>query len=97
VAGPDEAVQAPSTSAKNGSLRSPANSRIRPARTGFAVPSKLTGISAASTSPAGSRWRASAPVAYQTVPVCLPFSYSENSNVNATSAWWSPSVSMLIR
>ena len=51
----------------------------------------------ASTSPAGSGWRACAPVAYQAVPVCLPFSYSENMNVNATSAWLSPSVSMLIR
>ena len=38
-----------------------------------------------------------APVAYQAVPVCLPFSYSEKVNVNATSAWLSPSVSMLIR
>ena len=46
---------------------------------------------------AGSGWRAWAPVAYQAVPVCLPFSYSENTNVNATSAWLSPSVSMLIR
>ena len=36
--------RAPSTSAKNGSLRSPANSRIRPAWTGRAVPSKLTGM-----------------------------------------------------
>jgi hypothetical protein len=36
---------APSTSAKNGSLRSPVNSRIRPAWTGCAVPSKLTGMS----------------------------------------------------
>ena len=35
---------APSTSAKNGSLRSPVNSRIRPACTGWAVPSKLTGM-----------------------------------------------------
>ena len=50
-----------------------------------------------STSPAGSGWRACAPVAYQAVPVCLPFSYSEKVNVNATSAWLSPSVSMLIR
>ena len=64
--------RAPSTSAKNGSLRSPANSRIRPAWTGCAVPSKLTGISLLSTSPAGSGWRACAPVAYQAVPVCLP-------------------------
>ena len=40
----------------------------------------------------GSGWRAWAPVAYQAVPVCLPFSYSENTNVNATSAWLSPSV-----
>ncbi len=89
--------RAPSTSAKNGSLRSPANSRIRPAWTGCAVPSKLTGIDSASTSPAGSGWRAWAPVAYLAVPVCLPFSYSEKMNVNATSAWSSPSVSMLIR
>jgi len=35
--------RAPSTSAKNGSLRNPVNSRTRPARTGRAVPSKLTG------------------------------------------------------
>ena len=61
------------------------------------MPSKLTGMSAASTSPAGSGWRACAPVAYHAVPVCLPFSYSEKVNVNATSAWLSPSVSMLIR
>ena len=89
--------RAPSTSAKNGSLRSPAHSRIRPAWTGRAVPSKLTGMSEASTSPAGSSWRACAPVAYLAVPVCVPFWYSENMNVNATSAWLSPSVSMLIR
>ncbi len=89
--------RAPSTSAKNGSLRSPAHSRIRPAWTGRAVPSKLTGKSRASTSPAGSGWRAWAPVAYQAVPVCLPFSYSEKVKVNAMSAWLSPSVSMLIR
>ena len=89
--------RAPSTSAKNGSLRSPANSRIRPAWTGWAVPSKLTGMSSLSTSPTGSGWRACAPVAYLAVPICLPFSYSENTNVNATSAWLSPSVSMLIR
>ena len=66
-------------------------------RTGRAVPSKLTGTFEASTSPAGSGWRACAPVAYQTVPVWVPFTYSENTNVNATSAWLSPSVSMLIR
>ena len=89
--------RAPSTSAKNGSLRSPANSRIRPAWTGWAVPSKLTGMDEASTWPPGSAWRAWAPVAYQAVPVCVPFSYSEKVNVNATSAWLSPSVSMLIR
>ena len=90
-------MQGASTSAKNGSLRSPANSRIRPAWTGWAVPSKLTGMSVLSTSPAGSGWRACAPVACQAVPVCLPFWYSENTNVNAMSAWLSPSVSMLIR
>ena len=39
----------------------------------------------------------SAPVAYQAVPVWVPFSYSEKVKVNATSAWLSPSVSMLIR
>ena len=89
--------RAPSTSAKNGSLRSPVNSRIRPAWMGWAVPSKLTGKSAPSTSPAGSARRASAPVACQAVPVCVPFSYSEKVNVNAMSAWLSPSVSMLIR
>ena len=89
--------RAPSTSAKNGSEHSPAASRIRPAWTGWAVPSKLTGMSAARTSPAGPGWRAAAPVAYLAVPVCRPFSYSEKVNVNATSAWWSPSVSMLIR
>ena len=42
-------------------------------------------------------WRACAPAAYVTVPVCVPFTYSEKVNVNATSAWLSPSVSMLIR
>ena len=89
--------RAPSTSAKNGSLRSPAHSRIPPAWTGCTVLSKLTGMSAASTSPAGSGWRAWAPVAYQAVPVCVPFSYSENTNVSAMSAWLSPSVSTLIR
>jgi hypothetical protein len=78
--------RAPSTSAKNGSERSPANSRIRPAWTGCAVPSKLTGMSLLSTSPAGSGWRACAPVAYLAIPVCLPFSYSENTNVNEMSA-----------
>ena len=41
--------------------------------------------------------RASAPVACQKVPVWAPFSYSEKVNVNAMSAWLSPSVSMLIR
>ena len=30
-------------------------------------------------------------------PGCAPFSYSEKVKVNATSAWLSPSVSMLIR
>ena len=88
---------APSTSAKNGSLRSPAHSRIRPACTGCAVPSKLTGIVSARTCPAGPGWRASAPVAYQAVPVCVPSCSSENTKVNATSAWLSPSLSMLIR
>jgi hypothetical protein len=90
----------PSTSAKKGSLRSPADSRIRldPGTwTGRAVPSKLTGIDSASTSPAGPGWRARAPVAYQAVPVCPPLSYSENTNVNAMSAYASPSVSTLIR
>ena len=67
--------RAPSTSAKNGSLRSPANSRIRPALDWAGrVPSKLTGMASASTSPPGSGWRAWAPVAYQAVPVCLPSS-----------------------
>ena len=89
--------RAPSTSAKNGSLRSPAASRIPFASTGWAVPSKLTGKPSASTSPPGSAWRAWAPVAYQAFPVCLPFSYSEKTKVNAMSAWLSPSVSMLIR
>ena len=36
------------------------------------MPSKLTGMPSASTSPAGSGWRAAAPVAYQAVPVCCP-------------------------
>ena len=45
----------------------------------------------------GSGWRACAPVAYRAVPACLPFWYSEKVNVNAMSAWLSPSVSMLIR
>jgi len=61
------------------------------------VPSKLTGIDSASTSPAGSGWRAWLPVAYQAVPVCLPLSNAEKVKVKATSAWESPSVSMLIR
>ena len=61
------------------------------------MPSKLTGMDSVSTSPPGSGCRAWPPVAYQAVPVCLPFSYSENTNVNAMSAWLSPSVSMLIR
>jgi hypothetical protein len=39
----------------------------------------------ASTSPAGSGWRAWAPVAYQAVPVCVPFSYAEKVKVNAMS------------
>jgi hypothetical protein len=38
------------------------------------------------TSPAGPGWRACAPVACQAVPVCVPFWYPENTNVNATSA-----------
>ena len=46
--------RAPSTLAKNGSLRSPADSRIGLAWTGWTVPSKLTGMSEASTSPDGS-------------------------------------------
>ena len=69
----------------------------RPAWTGWALASKLTGMNEASTSPTGPGWRAWAPVAYQAVPVCLPFWNSENVNVNATSACASPSVSMLIR
>src|ERR1700749_2532821 len=48
--------RAPSTSAKNGSLRSPAASRIPFASTGWAVPSKLTGKPSARTSPPGSAW-----------------------------------------
>jgi len=67
-------VQRPSTSAKNGSLRSPAASRIPRDSTGWTVPSKLTPKPSASISPAGSAWRAWAPVAYQAFPVCLPFS-----------------------
>ena len=62
----------PSMSAKNGSLRRPASSRIWPAWTGRAMPSKLTGIDSASTSPTGSGWQASGPVAYQMVPVWWP-------------------------
>ena len=50
-----------------------------------------------SSSPAGPGWRAWAPVAYQAVPVWVPFWYAEKVNVNAMSAWLSPSVSMLIR
>ena len=59
----------PSMSAKNGSLRRPASSRTGPAWMGGAMPSKLTGNASASTSPAGSGWRASGPVAYQMAPV----------------------------
>ena len=40
--------------------------------TGRGVASKLTGKSRARASPAGSGWRAAAPVAYQTVPVWAP-------------------------
>jgi hypothetical protein len=87
----------PSMSAKNGSLRRPASSRIRPVWTGGAMPSKLTGIDAARTSPDGSGWRAAGPVAYQAVPVCVPPSYWEKVKVNAASACASPSVSTLIR
>jgi hypothetical protein len=50
------------------------------------VPSKLTGMFPARISPAGPGWRACAPAAYHALPVCLPFSYSEKVNVNATSA-----------
>ena len=91
--------RAPSTSAKNGSLRSAADSRIPcPSTTTVrSVPSKLTGKESASTWPAGSGCWASEPVAYQTVPVWLPFWYSENVSVNAMSARVSLSVSMLIR
>ena len=89
--------RAPSTSAKNGSLRSPADSRIGPAWTGRAVPSKLTGRESVSCSPPGSGCLAWLPVAYQAVPVCMPFSNSEKVKVNAMSASASPSVSMLIR
>jgi len=77
--------RAPSTSAKNGSLRSAADSRIVPAWTGRAVPSKLTGRESVSCSPAGSGWRACGPVAYQAVPVCVPFWYAEKVKVNAMS------------
>ena len=45
--------RAPSTSAKNGSLRSPAASRTAPAWTGRTVPSKLTGRELVSCSPTG--------------------------------------------
>ena len=73
------------------------NNRQRPAWTGGAMPSKLTGIDSASTSPAGSGWRAAAPVAYQAVAVCRPPWYSEKVKLNATSASESPSLSMLNR
>ena len=64
----------PSRSAKNGSLRHPANSRAGPAWRGWTVPSKLTGRDVVSRSPTGSGWRAWSPVAYQAVPVWLPSS-----------------------
>ena len=45
----------PSASAKNGSLRTPMNSRTRPAMTGAALASSnATGVSSMSTSPPGS-------------------------------------------
>jgi hypothetical protein len=89
--------RAPSTSAKNGSLRRLAHSRIGPTRTGRGVLSKLTGRESVSCSPTGSgRW-AWSPVAYQTVPVWMPFSNWVKVNVKAMSAWLSPSLSMLIR
>ena len=53
----------PSASAKNGSLRTPVNSRTGPAWTDRALASKPTGVSRMSTSPAGSGWRALSPVA----------------------------------
>ena len=60
------------------------------------MPSMLTGIVSASTSPVGSGWQAWGPVAYQAVPVCRPLWYSEKVKMNATSACASPSVSTLI-
>ena len=89
--------RAPSTSAKKGSLRRPAQIRMGPARTGRGVPSKLTGRESVSISPAGSGCWAWLPVAYQTVPVCVPFWNGEKVKVKAMSARWSPSLSMLMR
>src|SRR5262252_657428 len=60
-----------------------------------AMPSKLTWNGPASTSPAGSGWRAWGPVAYRAVPVCRPPWYWEKVKVNATSARASLSVSTL--
>jgi hypothetical protein len=75
----------------------PTNSRQGPAWTGVAMASKPTEVASIRTSPRGSRVWASLSVAYQAVPVCWPFSYSEKVKLNATSAWASSSLSMLNR
>src|SRR5271165_692461 len=87
VPGPDESVQG---AFDVGEERVAAQRGGQPDRAGLdgpgrAVPSKLTGRESVSTSPAGSGWRAWGPVAYQAVPVCVPFSYAEKVKVNATS------------
>ena len=89
--------RAPSTSAKNWSLRSPANSRIAPAWMGRAVPSKLTARESVSCSQAGSAWLAWLPVACQAVPVWVPLLYWEKLKIKAMSGSLSPLLSMLIR
>src|SRR5207302_8622257 len=50
----DRLLRAPSASAKNGSLRTPMNSRHSPAWTEWAAASKPTRVASMSTSPAGS-------------------------------------------
>ena len=57
---------------------------------GPASPSKLTGNDAMSWVYRPARPPGLASVAYHAVPVCMPFSNSENVKVNETSAFESP-------
>ncbi|OEJ50181.1 hypothetical protein BGK72_04820 [Streptomyces agglomeratus] len=92
-----KSLRMPSRSAKNGSLRRPAEKRYGPASTTWGSAPKETGASVMNSCPPGSGLRACAPVAQYTLAVCCPSAGGEKTKLNATSGRSSPSTSTLMR